>query len=75
MSGWYSDEAIAERKAMYEAKVAQEQKSKERVEKFFSVFKKVFKFAQIQMSVVADSLKMKERKTNGKLFSSSLDFK
>jgi hypothetical protein len=45
MSGWYSDEAIAERKAMYEAKVAQEQKSKERVEKFFSVFKKVFKFA------------------------------
>ena len=45
MSGWYSDEAIAERKAMYEAKVAQEQKSKERVEKFFGFFKKVFKFA------------------------------
>jgi hypothetical protein len=45
MSDWYSDEAIAERKAMYEAKVAQEKKNEERVAKFFGLFKKVFKFA------------------------------
>lgn len=45
MADWYSDEAIAERKALYEAKVAKEEKSKERVQKFFGLFKKVFKFA------------------------------
>jgi hypothetical protein len=45
MADWYSDEAIAERKALYEAKVAKEEKAEERVQKFFGLFKKVFKFA------------------------------
>jgi hypothetical protein len=45
MSDWYSAEAIAERKALYEAKVAKDKKAEERVAKFFGLFKKVFKFA------------------------------
>jgi hypothetical protein len=45
MADWFSAEAIAERKALYEAKVAREKKAEERFEKFFGVFKKVFKFA------------------------------
>ena len=45
MADWFSDKAIAERKALYEAKVAKDKKNEERVAKFFGLFKKVFKFA------------------------------
>jgi hypothetical protein len=45
MADWFSAEAIAERKALYEAKVARDKKAEEVREKFFGVFKKVFKFA------------------------------
>lgn len=45
MADWFSAEAIAERKAQYEAKVARDKKAEERAEKFFGVFKKFFKFA------------------------------
>lgn len=42
---WFSAEAVAERRALYEAKVAREQKSQERWEKFVASVKKVVKFA------------------------------
>ncbi len=45
MAEWFSAEAIAERQALYEAKVAKERKAEERVKRFFALFKKVFKFA------------------------------
>jgi hypothetical protein len=45
MADWFSEEAIAERKALKEAMVAKEKKAEERAERFFGLFKKVFKFA------------------------------
>jgi hypothetical protein len=42
---WFSAEAVAERRALWEAKVAREQKGKQAFEKFVGQFKKVFKLA------------------------------
>jgi len=42
---WFSAEAVAERRALWEAKVAKEQKQAQAVKKFVAKFKKVVKFA------------------------------
>lgn len=42
---WFSAEAVAERRALWEAKVAREEKREKSVKKFVAGFKKVVKFA------------------------------